>query len=86
MNPEKKFKAGPVAATIWLNNGQSREGKPVEYRTIAIDRVYKDKTGAWKNTNSMRINDLPKAALVLTKAYEYAVLQPKNDVIVEDVI
>ena len=72
--PEKKFKAGAVSATVWLNKGQSKQGSEVEYRTISIDRNYLDKDGKWQKTNSLRLNDLPKASIVLQKAYEYLVL------------
>jgi len=68
--PEKKIRAGPVTATIWQNISQ-KDGKEVSYKTISLDRVYKDKNNEWQNTSVLRVNDLPKAALVLTKAYEY---------------
>jgi len=74
--PEKKFRAGAISATIWQNNGQNNKtGQPVTYRTISLERGYKDKSGAWKSTNSFRINDLPRASLVLQEAYKYAVLK-----------
>ncbi len=77
--PEKKFRAGAISATIWLNEGQRKTGETAAYKTISLDRNYKDKTGAWKSTNSFRINDLPRAALVLNKAYEYLSLrEPKE--------
>ena len=76
--PEKKFSASPVSATIWKNTGISKSGEPAEYRTISIQRAYKDKAGKWQHTSSFRVNDLPKAALVLTKAYEYLVLKAKE--------
>jgi hypothetical protein len=47
----------------------------VVYRTISLERGYKDKNGEWKSTNSFRINDLPRAALVLQEAYRYIVLK-----------
>lgn len=73
--PEKKIKAGPIRATIWLNKGQNKEREgEFEFRTISLERVYKDKEGSWQNTTYLRINDLPKAAIVLQKAYEYLVL------------
>ncbi|MFO8016660.1 MAG: hypothetical protein R6U32_06145 [Candidatus Woesearchaeota archaeon] len=72
--PEKKFRAGPVAATVWKNTG-NRDGQAVEFRTISISRSYKDKNDAWQNTSSMRLNDLPRAEVVLKKAYEYLVLK-----------
>ena len=72
--PEKKFSTGVVSATIWKNNGVSRSGQQTEFRTITLQRRY-NKEGEWKSTNSLRINDLPKATLVLQKAYEYLVIR-----------
>ena len=73
--PEKKFRAGAVSATIWKNTAENKEGSEVEYKTISIERNYTDKEGKWQSTNSFRINDLPKAKVVLEKAYEYLVLK-----------
>ncbi|MBD3163652.1 hypothetical protein GF323_00460 [Candidatus Woesearchaeota archaeon] len=73
--PEKKFSTGAICATIWKNIGKSKNGQEVEFRTIQLDRRYKDKEDNWQSTNSLRVNDLPKAALVLSKAYEYLVLR-----------
>ena len=79
--PEKKFKAGPVSATIWKNRGQSSNGAPAEYKTISLERSYKDKTGEWKYTSSLRINDLPKASVALQKAFEYLVIRSEPTVL-----
>jgi len=77
--PEKKFSTGAISATVWKNNGTSKkDGSPVEFNTISLQRRYTDKDGVWKSTNSMRINDLPKAALVLNKAYEYLVIKEQD--------
>ena len=76
--PEKKFSTGAICATIWKNNGASKSGVPVEYRTIQLDRRYKDKEGNWQSTDSLRLNDLPKASLVIQKAYEYLVLKGQD--------
>ena len=86
--PEKKFRAGSISATVWLNQGKSQDGKPSQYRTISIQRGYKDKKDQWQNTNSFRINDLPRAALMLTRAYEYIVTQQQDDsmIIQEEVV
>ena len=74
--PEKKFRAGAISATVWQNQSQNKKtGEALAYRTISIERCYKDKQDQWQNTNSLRINDLPRAALVLTKAYEYLVMK-----------
>lgn len=69
--PVKKFSSGAVQAAIWENEG--KEGKP--FYSVSIDRRYKDKNDEWQSTNSLKANDLPKAALVLNKAFEYLTLK-----------
>ncbi len=76
--PEKKFRAGAISATVWLNKGHTQQGTETEYRTISLERAYADKEGKWQTTNSYRIGDLPKAAVVLQHAYEYLVLQEQD--------
>ncbi len=77
--PEKKFSTGAISATIWKNDGTSkRTGGPVEFRTVTLQRRYTDKEGNWQTSNSLRLNDLPKASLVLQKAYEYLVLKGQD--------
>ena len=73
--PEKRFSAGPISATVWQNHGKGNNGEAVEYRTVSFQRSYKDKNGVWQSTSSLRINDLPKASVVLQKTYEYLVLR-----------
>ena len=81
--PEKKFRASPVTATIWANEVQTKEGETRLFRTISLERSYKDKEGVWKSTSSLRTNDLPKAILVLNKAYEYISIHEEGDSIEE---
>lgn len=76
--PEKKFSTGVITATVWQNQGKSRNGEIVGYRTVSLQRRYKDKNGSWQSSNSFRVNDLPKAALVTQKAYEYIVLREQE--------
>ena len=76
--PEKRFRAGAISATVWLNKAQRATGEEAEYRTISIDRRYADKNGNWQSTNSMRVTDLPKAQVVLQKAFEYLVLNQQD--------
>ena len=69
--PEKKFNAGNVSAIIWNNQGKTKDGEEVEFRTIVLQRKYKDEDGEWQSTNMFRVSDVPKAVLVLDKAFEY---------------
>lgn len=76
--PEKKFTTGAVSATVW--NNEAPDGKGT-YQSIKLERSYQDKEGNWQTTASLRINDLPKASLLLQKAYEYIVLKEEAQVI-----
>lgn len=76
--PEKKIRAGAISATVWRNH-TIKDGMPTEYTTVSFERSYKDKQGNWQTTNSMRINDLPKATIVLQKAYEDLLLREFTD-------
>ncbi len=77
--PEKKFSTGVITATVWQNQGRSKTGEIVGYRTVSLQRRYKDRNGAWQSANSLRINDLPRASLVLQKAYEFSVLREAHE-------
>ena len=73
--PEKKFSTGAINATVWHNEGKSKDGNATEFQTVTLQRRYQDKEGNWQTTSNLRINDLPKAVLVLQKAYEYIVMK-----------
>lgn len=68
--PEARFNAGNISATIW-SNVRKVEGRDVSIKTVSVQKSYKDKDGVWKQTTSFHANDLPKAKLVLEKAYEH---------------
>jgi len=68
--PEKKFRAGCVSATVWSNKVK-KNGSEIEMKSVSIERSYKDKNDQWKSTNTFGASDIPKALLVLSKAYEY---------------
>ena len=70
IKPETVFKVGAVRASVF-NNTIEKNGQSVSLPKVAIEVRYKDKTGKWKGTHSLSLNDLPKAILALQKAYEY---------------
>ena len=70
MKPVKKVSVGGIEAAVWENS--SKEGK--KYFTTSMERNYKDGE-EWKKTGSLRTTDLPKAILVLQKAYEFQALK-----------
>ena len=73
--PEAKFRAGSVTATVWNNEGIGKDGMPKAFSSVAFDKSYKDKDGVWKTTKSLYVQDIPKAMLVLSKAYEHLALR-----------
>lgn len=72
--PEKKFSTGAISAAIWRNNGV-QDGQVTEFHSVTLQRSFKDKSGKWQTTQSLRLNDLPKVALVIQEAYKYLVMK-----------
>ena len=56
--PEITFKMGAVRASIFRNTAM-RDGKEILFPKVVIEVRYRDKTGQWKGTNSLSLNDLP---------------------------
>ena len=69
--PIKKYSAGSIHVAIWEN--ESKEGRV--YQTVSLERSYKNKDDEWKNTNSLRVNDIPKAVAALQKVYDELVVK-----------
>ena len=76
--PEKRFKAGACTASIFVNEVGTKDGK-VAVKSVSLQRTYKDKEGNFQNTGSLRANDIPKALLALSKAYEYLLMGDKAE-------
>ena len=70
VKPETVFKVGAVRASIFRNTIE-KNGQLIPLPKVAIEVRYKDKTGQWQGTNSLSLNDLPKAILALQKAFDY---------------
>ena len=66
VQPEMRFKAGGITATIWQNQGEKGP-----YATVKLSRSYKDRDSTWKETNSFREGDIPRATFVLNEAYRW---------------
>lgn len=84
--PEKVFSTGAIHISVWRNEGVSKDGNKTEFRTISVQRRYADKTGEWKSTSTLRVNDLPRVVLALNKAFEYLVLKGQNSEFIEEAV
>ena len=61
---------GAVRASVFQNIIQ-HQGKAVPLPKVVLEVRYRDKEGNWQGTNSLSVNDLPKAITALQKAYEH---------------
>jgi hypothetical protein len=77
--PVKKFQAGGISAALWANKMTLKDGRHIETLSVSLDRRYKDSDGEWKSSGSFKENDIPKAMLVLAKAYEFMTAKEAND-------
>ena len=71
--PEKRFRAGAIEASIFENEIQ-QNGKTIKIKKVAFQKRYKAPDGSWKSTSSLDTNDIPKALLCLSLAFEYLVM------------
>ena len=76
--PEIVFKVGAVRASVFRNIIE-KEGKSMSLPKVALKVRYKDKEGRWRGTNSLSLNDLPKAILALQKAFDYLTRHKKPE-------
>ena len=77
--PEKVFKAGAVRASVFLNMIK-KDGQEIPIKKVVIEVRYRDKSGEWKGTNSLSLNEVPKAVTALQQAYEYLVSDAGREV------
>ena len=77
VKPEKSYRYGAINVSVFENEIVSG-GKTIKLKKISFQKRYKDSDGEWKNTNNLDVNDIPKAILAFSKAYEYLVLTDKS--------
>ena len=73
--PEKEVRAGAVRVAVWTNERRNRDGESFDSHRVQLERTYKDAQGNFKTTQSLELNDIPKAILALSKAYEFLTLK-----------
>lgn len=63
--PIQKLCAKGITVSVWENEG--KEG--TTFKTVQIQRSYKDKEGNWKNTDIFRESDIPTLSALLQDTY-----------------
>ena len=69
--PEITFRHGLCSASIYEKEVRQTDTRTVTVQHVEFRRSYLDKEGNWQTTNKLSVNDIPKAILVLNKAYEF---------------
>ena len=78
--PEVRFQFGSISSSTFVNTVERNDGSTFEVRRTVLQKVYRDPTtGDFRNTNSLDVNDLPKAILALQKAYEHCLAAQRVD-------
>jgi hypothetical protein len=83
--PEITFRHGPCSASVFENE-YNRGEDSFSVRSVSFQRRYQDKDGNWQTTNSLKVNDIPKAVLVLNKAYEFLTSNGQPEIEEEEVV
>ena len=76
---------GPCSASVFENE-YNRGEDSFSVRSVSFQRRYQDKDGNWQTTNSLKVNDIPKAVLVLNKAYEFLTSNGQPEIEEEEVV
>jgi len=76
--PIAKFRAGAIACAVWENE-ITVNGKPEKVLKASVSRRYRDRSGAWKTSQSFSRAEIPLAVYALQKAFEFMLQQPKGD-------
>ena len=69
--PDIVFKHGSCNAAIFTKEITKADGQVRTTRSVSFQKRFRDKNGEWQVTSYLDVNDLPKAMLVLNKAYDY---------------
>jgi hypothetical protein len=77
--PEKSFKCGGCEAAVFENE-IAKGGTKIPIKKVSFQKRYKNVDGEWKSTGSLDVNEIPKAILVLTKAYDYVCTRSEDSV------
>lgn len=83
--PIKRFRCGSCEAAIFENE-INKNGQTIKVKKVVIQKRYKGPDDNCKSTHSLDINDIPKMALAMNKAYEYLTMGNSDiqEIVVEE--
>lgn len=76
--PVQKYQAGQLTVSVWKNKMTTKDGKEYDTVSMQLQNRYKDGDD-WKESKSIRINQVPKAISLLQRAYDEQIIKSKED-------
>ncbi len=77
--PIKEFRVAGISVAVWCNEAE-QDGRVIRRYSVRLKKRYRDRqTGEWKDSDYLFADDLPRARLVLDKAYEYVALKESEE-------
>lgn len=78
--PVKVFRCkGGITAAVWANEVE-KDGRTSTRCSITLEKRYRDRNdGAWRTSSSLFAGDLPKAQMVLAKAFDFINFQETEE-------
>ncbi|MFH2106523.1 MAG: hypothetical protein ABII22_04630 [Candidatus Micrarchaeota archaeon] len=67
--PMKTFRDRNLAVKLWQNTAEA-EDKTTTYIAVSIERIYRDRAGNFQVSKTLKIDDLPRLALLIESAYK----------------
>ena len=76
--PVRQFSSGTVRASVWSDQGKSKDGQTFDVFRVRVDRRYKDPQTGWQSAKGFRPSDLADLELVASKAREFLLLKERE--------
>jgi hypothetical protein len=68
--PDIVFKHGHCTAAVFSKE-VTKGDRTFRVSSVSFQKRYLDKNGEWQTSSYLDVNDIPKAVLVLQKAFDY---------------
>lgn len=77
--PVRRFQSGRITASVWRNVRKLDTGEDATMFSVSLDKRYRDNEGNWQGSSSLCMNEIPRAVIVLNKAYEFLAMKDSSE-------
>lgn len=67
-----------ISATVWKNQANGKSG-PFVYRSIQLQKRYRDKGGTWHSSATFFKDEIPVARAILQRVYMYLLFEAPRE-------